>query len=79
MFDASLAREDLELVWDAVEEAAGSGVIVDTRLVSQDEGVQVTLDLDETTLDVPAFLRRLRGAELAPIAEDRLKVAWTAV
>ena len=77
MFDASLTREGLELVWDAVEEAAGSGVIVDTRLVSQDNGVQVTLDLDKTTLDVAAFLRRLTGAELAPIAEDRLKAAWT--
>ena len=46
--------------------------------MSQEEGVQVTLDLDGTTLDVAAFLRRLRGAEMAPIAEDRLKVAWTA-
>ncbi|PKB71668.1 MAG: hypothetical protein BZY87_04140 [SAR202 cluster bacterium Io17-Chloro-G6] len=78
MFDASLAREDLESVWDAVEEAAGPGVIIDTRLVSRDEGVQVTLDLDGTTLDVAAFLRRLRGAELAAITDDRLKVAWTA-
>ena len=78
MFDALLSREDLEVVWDAVEEAAGPGVIVDTRLVSQNDGVQVTLDLGETTLEVAAFRRRLRGAELAPIADDRLKVVWTA-
>ena len=38
----------------------------------------MTLDLDGTTLDVAAFLRRLRGAELAAITDDRLKVAWTA-
>ena len=78
MFDASLTREDLESVWDAVEEAAGSGVIVATRLVSQDVGVQVTLDLDRTTLDVAAFLHRRPGAEITPMAEDWLKVAWPA-
>lgn len=78
MFDASLTREGLESVWDAVEEAAGSGVIVDTRLVSQDAGVQVTLDLDNSTLDVAAFRRRLSGAEITPLADDRLKVAWPA-
>ena len=78
MFEAALTREGMESVWDAVEEAAGSGVIIDTRLVSQDDGVQVTLDLDNTTLDVAAFLRRLPGAEIKVIAEDRLKVAWPA-
>ena len=52
-------------------------MIVDTRLVSQDIGVQVTLDLDDSRLDLAAFLRRLPGAELTPIAEDRLQVAWS--
>ena len=60
-----------------MEEAADAGVIVDTRLVSQDIGVQVTLDLDDSRLDLAAFLRRLPGAELTPIAEDRLQVAWS--
>ena len=78
MFNASLTREGLESVWDAVEEGAGSGVIVDTRLVSQDDGVQVTLDLDNGNLDVAAFLRRLPGAEITPQAKDRRKVAWPA-
>ena len=78
MFEAALTREASESVWDAVEEAAGSGVIIDTRLVSQDDGVQVTLDLDKTTLDVAAFLGRLPGAEIKVIAEDRLKVVWPA-
>ncbi|MEE8465835.1 MAG: hypothetical protein V3S68_05105 [Dehalococcoidia bacterium] len=78
MFDPSLTREGLQSVWDAVEEAAGSGFIVDTRLVSQEDGVQVTLDLDETKLDVGTFLRRLPGAQMVPIAKDRLSVAWTA-
>ena len=78
MFDASLNREGLQSVWDAVEEAAGPGVIVDTRLVSQEEGVQVTLDLEKSDLDVVVLLRRLPGAEMVPIAKDRLNVAWTA-
>ena len=78
MFDSSLTQEGLESVWDAVEEAANTGVIVDTRLVSRDEGVQVTLDLDESRLDVAAFLQRLPGAELIPMSQDRLKVAWPA-
>ncbi|MDA1127266.1 MAG: hypothetical protein O2913_01025 [Chloroflexi bacterium] len=78
MFDASLSKKGLESVWDAVEEAAGAGAIVDTRLVSRDEGVQVTLDLDSSTLDVASFLRRLGGAELTPLGKDRLKVNWTA-
>jgi len=76
MFDSSLTQEGLESVWDAVEEAANTGVIVDTRLVSRDAGVQVTLDLDESRLNIAAFLQRLPGAELEPISQDRLKVAW---
>lgn len=52
-------------------------LIVDTRLVSQEVGVQVTLDLDNSRLDLAALLRRLPGAELTPIAEDRLQVAWS--
>ena len=76
MLDASLSKEGLESVWDAVEEAADTGVIVDTRLLSVKEGVQVTLDLEQTVLDVDAFLRRLPGAELSLITEDKLKVAW---
>ncbi len=77
MFDATLNQETLELVWDAVEEASDSGVIVDTRLVSREEGVQMTLDVDGAPLDVAALLQRLPGAELAPIAEDRIRVVWT--
>ena len=77
MFDASVNQETLAFVWDAVEEAAGRGVIVDTRLVSQEEGVQLTLDLADAPLDIEAFLQRLPGAELSPLAEDRIKVVWT--
>ena len=61
-----------------MEEAAGAGVIFNTRLVSQDDGVQVTPDLDKTTLDVAAFLRRFQGSEITSIAQDRLQVAWFA-
>ena len=78
MFDASLSQDGLESVWDAVEEAAETGVIVDTLLVSRDEGVQMTLDIHDTSKDVTAFLQRLPGAELIPIASDRLRVALPA-
>ena len=77
VFDASLTKEALESVWDAVDESAGYGAIVDTRLLSQAEGVQVTLHLHETTLDVSMFLSRLRGAEATAIADDRLRVSWS--
>ncbi len=75
MFDASLTQQGLESVWEAIEEAAKTGVIVDTRMLSRDDGVQLTLDLDETRLDVTALLQRLPGAKLMPLADDRLKVA----
>ncbi|HCL26317.1 MAG TPA: hypothetical protein DHW65_08255 [Dehalococcoidia bacterium] len=78
MFDSPLSQDGLESVWDAVEESAETGVIVDTRLVSRDEGVQMTLDIHGTSKDVTAFLQRLPGAELIPIASDRLRVAWPA-
>ena len=38
----------------------------------------MTLDLDKTTLDVAAYLRRFQGSEITPIAQDRLQVAWSA-
>ena len=77
MFDANLKQEVLEAVWDAIEESAEVGAIVDTRLVSQEEGVQMTLDLRASQLDISAVRARLPGSEFAPIAEDRLRVTWS--
>ncbi len=76
MFDANLTQDVLEAVWDAIEESSEVGAIVDTRLVSQEEGVQMTLDLRESQLDISAVRARLPGAELAPMGEDRLRVSW---
>ena len=76
MFDANLKQEVLEAVWDVIEESAEVGAIMDTRLVSQEEGVQMTLDLRASQLDISAVRARLPGSEFAPIAEDRLRVTW---
>lgn len=42
MFDAELTHEGLESAWDAIEDSSKSGVIVDTRIVSIEDGLQVT-------------------------------------
>jgi hypothetical protein len=76
MFDANLTQAVLETVWDAIEESSEVGAIVDTRLVSQEEGVQMTLDLRASQLDIPAVRARLPGAEFSPLGEDRLRVSW---
>ena len=76
MFDAKLKQEVLEAVWDVIEESAEVGAIIDIRLVSQEEGVQMTLDLRASRLDISVVRARLPGSEFAPIAVDRLRVTW---
>ena len=68
MFDAKLKQEVLEAVWDAIEESAEVGAIIDIRLVSQEEGVQMTLDLRASQLDISVVRARLPGSEFAAIA-----------
>ncbi len=48
MVTSTLAQDDIESVWEALDEIAGSGAIVDNRLVSREDGIQFTLDPDET-------------------------------
>ena len=50
MFPATLNQDQAGSVWEALDDLAGSGAIVDSRLVSQDEGVQFTLELGTKTL-----------------------------
>ena len=76
MFDANLTQQDLEAIWDAIEESSEVGAIVDTRLVSKEEGVQMTLDLRAARLDISAVQARLPGVVFSPIAADRLRVTW---
>ena len=68
LFDAKLKQEVLEAVWDAIEESAEVGAIIDIRLVSQEEGVQMTLDLRVSQLDISVVRARLPGSEFAAIA-----------
>ena len=76
MFDANLTQDVLAAVWDAIEESSKVGAIVDTRMISRDEGVQMTLDLGANHLDVGAVKERMPGSVFTAIAEDRLRVSW---
>ena len=76
MFPASLSQDSLESVWDFLEEVAGPGSIADMRLVSQDAGVQFTMELGTRELKLDELQRRIPNAELVPLETDRLKVNW---
>ncbi len=76
MFPSSLGQEEQESVWDVLEEVAGSGAIVDRRLVSREAGIQFTLELRNRVLSVEDLRKRLPGAGLEALEEDRLKVDW---
>ena len=58
-----------------VDEVAG-GTIVDNRLVSRGAGIQFTLDLGNKVLVVEDLRKRMPGARLEALEEDRLKVDW---
>ena len=76
MFPASLDQNQLETVWEVLDDIAGSGAIVDNRLVSQAEGIQFTLELRDKVLTMDVLRNRMPGAGLVAIAEDRVKVDW---
>ena len=76
MFPASLGQNELETVWEVLDEVAGSGAIIDNRLVSQAEGIQFTLELRDKVLSMDVLRNRMPGAGLVAIAEDRVKVDW---
>ena len=76
MFSASLSQDSLESVWDFLEEVAGPGSIADMRLISQDAGVQFTLELGAKVLGLDEMRRQAPKAEFVPLADDRLMVNW---
>ena len=76
MFPSSLGQDELGSVWEILEEVAGSGAIVDNRLVSREAGIQFTLDLGKKVLSVEGLQKRMPGAGLRALEEDRLKVDW---
>ena len=76
LFDAKLKQEVLEAVWDAIKESAEVEAIIDIRLVSREEGVQIALDLRASQLDISVVRAMLPGSEFTPIAVDRLRVTW---
>ena len=76
MFPGNLDQDQVGSVWEALDEVAGSGAIVDSRLVSREEGVQFTLELGTKVLELEALKKKRPGAMLTALNEDRLKVDW---
>ena len=76
MFPATLDQDALGTVWEALDEVAGSGAIVDNRLVSDEAGIQFTLELGNKVLSMDRLRSRMAGAAFVALAEDRLKVNW---
>ena len=76
MFPSSLGQNELETVWEVLDEVAGSGAIVDNRLVSQEAGIQFTLELRDKVLSTDQLRNRMPGAGLIALSEDRVKVDW---
>ena len=76
MFPATLTQDQLESVWDSLEEVGGSGSISDHRLVSRQDGVQFTLELGNKDLVVDRLRKQMPGAGLTALAADRLGIDW---
>ena len=76
MFPSSLSQGRLESVWEVLDQVAGGGAIADTRLISQETGIQFTLELGSHEIDVEELRMRLPGAQIAALEEDRLWVDW---
>ena len=76
MFPSTLDQNQVGSVWEALDDLAGSGAIVDSRLVSREEGVQFTLELGTKTLTMEALKKKMPGANMTALREDRLKVDW---
>ena len=76
MFPATLDQNEIESVWEALDEVAGSSAIVDNRLVSREDGIQFTLELGSKSLSINSLRTKMPGAALSVISGDRLKVGW---
>lgn len=77
MFPASMSQDALGSVWETLEEAAGDGVIAEMRLVSQEAGVQFTLELGAKVLEVEELRKRMPGSQMAALEPDRLQINWS--
>ncbi len=76
MFPSTLDQDQVGSVWEVLDDIAGSGAIVDSRLVSREDGVQFTLELGSKTLTLEAIKKKMPGAEMTALKEDRLKINW---
>ena len=76
MFPSTLDQDQVGSVWEELDDLAGSGAIVDSRLVSREEGVQFTLELGTKTLTMEALKKKMPGANMTALKEDRLKFDW---
>ena len=76
MFPSPLDQDQIGSVWGVLGDIAGSGAIVDSRLVSREEGVQFALELGSKTLTLEAIKKKIPGTEMTTLKEDRLKINW---
>ena len=74
MFPSTLPQDELESVWDILEEVAGPGTISDHQLISRQDGIQFTMQLGNKGLAVEQLRRKMPGANLKALAEDRLRI-----
>ena len=71
-FPSSLDQNDLENVWEVLDDLAGSGAIVDNRMISREAGIQFTLELKDKALSMEQLRTRMPGVGLVALEEDRL-------
>ncbi len=76
MFPGTLSQDNLESVWEILEDVTGVGIIVETRLVSREEGIQFTLELGTRELEVDSLRNRMHGADIVALGSDRLRIDW---
>jgi hypothetical protein len=76
MFPSSLSQGRLESVWEVLDQVAGSGNIIDTRLVSREAGIQFTLDLGNHELNIEALKNEFPDAQVSAMEEDRIRIDW---
>ena len=74
MFPASLGEQSLGMVWEALDEVAGSGSIVDNRLISKEAGIQFTSDFKGRLLPLDDLLKKMPDSRFEALGRDRLKI-----
>ena len=76
MFPSSLIQDRLESVWEDLDQVDGGRNITDTRLVSLEAGMQFTLDLGSSVLNIDALQSRFSEATIVASEADRLRIEW---